>query len=125
MNGIDRYVATRVGSGINVLLGALLFVSSWTYGQTFTGPGLASAVVGMLIMTCGVVRFLYPRSGAWVSGLNAVLGASAVLLPWFERYTANTKHVWFMVVLGIAVISLATWSGGATMKAGHQRLGHA
>ena len=78
-------VQTRVGSGINVLLGAMLFASDWIYEHTFTGPGLASAAVGGLIVLCGAVRFLYPRSSAWLSGLNIALGAGAVSLPWFER----------------------------------------
>ncbi len=125
INGIDGSVQTRVGSGINVLLGAMLFASDWIYEHTFTGPGLASAAVGGLIVLCGAVRFLYPRSSAWLSGLNIALGAGAVSLPWFERYTANTQHLWFTVILGIAVAALATWSGGATLKERHQRLGHA
>ncbi len=125
MNGIDAKVQTRVGSGINVLLGALLFASSWTYEHTFTGPGLASAVVGGLIVLCGAVRLSYPRSSAWLSGLNIALGAGAVSLPWFEHYTANTQHLWFTVILGIAVAALATWSGRATLQERHHRLGHA
>lgn len=125
MSGIDGSVQTRVGSGINVLLGALLFASSWIYEHAFTGPGLASAVVGGLIVVCGAVRFSYPRSSAWLSGLNIALGVAAAFLPWFGRYTANTQHVWFTVILGAAVVVLAAWSGGATLKSRHRRLGHA
>ncbi len=124
-NGFDRIVQTRFSSGINVLLGALLFASSWIFEHTFTGPGLASAVVGGLIVLCGAVRFLYPRSSAWLSGLNIAFGVSAVLLPWFDHYTADTEHFWFTVILGGAVVALAFWSGGATLKERHQRLEHA
>jgi hypothetical protein len=125
VHGLDRSVQTRISSGINVLLGALLFASSWIFEHTFTGPGLTSAVVGGLIVLCGALRFLYPRGSAWLSGLNIALGTSAVLLPWFEHYTANTQRLWFTVILGLGVVALATWSGGATLKERQQRLGHA
>lgn len=130
MNGIDRSGQARVSSGINGLLGVLLFASAWTWNfeHAFTSLALSSvgsAVVGPLIALCAVVRFWYPRRSAWLSGANIALGASAVVLPWIDGYTTDVEHLWFTVILGIAVIALAAWSGGMTLQERRQRLGHA
>lgn len=43
-------------------------------------------------------------------GLNAGLGVWLIIAPWIYGFTTNVAWLWTSVIVGVAVMALATWS---------------
>ncbi|MBI4274121.1 MAG: SPW repeat protein [Rhizobiales bacterium] len=89
---------------INLMLGAILFLSPWLYGFA---PGLQtqnSVVSGIVIVVLSIAAFT--AFAKWEEWLNLVLGLWVVVSPWVLGF-AGTTAMWIDVVIGGGVALLA------------------
>jgi hypothetical protein len=130
MTSEDHSQQVRIASGINILLGIWLISSPWINGAaTATAAGIAGAtwnnvISGILIVLCSAIRFSSPQRSTAPSAANIVLGVWTLISPWIYGYTVDATRLRTNVIVGIAVIALAAWSGSATYQ-DHRRQRHA
>jgi SPW repeat len=98
----------RVPDGINVVLGALLFISPWVF--SYAGQGLAawSAWIGGIVVAILAIAALV-RFAEWEEWINVVLGVWLVIAPWVLGFSAVAAATWSHVILGIVIAALAAW----------------
>jgi hypothetical protein len=113
----DHSTQVRTASTINILLGIWIVISPWVYGIGSATSGMIanSIIVGGLILIFGAIRDASPHARTGFSWANIVLGAWTVISPWIYQYSGTMPRVWNSVIVGLAVIALAIWSGAATV----------
>ncbi|HEY4444891.1 MAG TPA: SPW repeat protein [Steroidobacteraceae bacterium] len=104
----------RTASGINILLGIWLIVSPWIFGYSGTSAVMNSVIIGALISILAASRLASLRDSAVLSGVNLILALWIIASPWVYGYTTNVGGVRDNVLLGVAMATLASWSGSAT-----------
>lgn len=109
----DYAAQARTASGINILFGIWLIASPWVFDYT-GGPAANSVFVGALIAILAASRLASLRSSAGLSAINLILALWTIASPWVCGYSANIGAVRDNVLLGIAIATLAGWSGSAT-----------
>jgi type III secretory pathway component EscS len=118
----DYAAQARTASGINILLGIWLIASPWIFGYTGTPPVLIggtpavmnSVIVGAMIAILAASRLASLRDSAILSGVNLILALWTIASPWVYGYASNVGAVRDNVLLGVAIATLASWSGSAT-----------
>jgi hypothetical protein len=115
--GVDHSRQTQTASGINFLLGIWLIISPWVLGYAAAATGVATGnvIVGALILIFGAVRNRSPHMFTGLSWANIVLGAWTFFSPWIYNFAASQAYIANSVIVGIAVVALAVWSGSATV----------
>jgi SPW repeat len=111
----DYAAQARTASGINILLGIWLIVSPWVFDYSGRGPVLNSVYVGALISILAAFRLATLDRSAGLSAINLILGLWTIASPWVCGYSPNVGAVWDNLLLGIAIATLASWSGSATL----------
>lgn len=98
----------RVPDGINVVLGALLFISPWVL--SYTGRDLAawSAWIGGVVVAILAIAALV-RFAEWEEWINVALGVWLVIAPWVLGFSAVAAAMWSHVILGVVIAALAAW----------------
>lgn len=109
----DYAAQARTASGINILFGIWLVASPWVFDYS-GAPGVNSVFVGALIAILAASRLASLRSSAGLSAINLILALWTIASPWVYGYSANTGAVRDNLLLGIAIATLAGWSGSAT-----------
>lgn len=114
----------RAASSINAILGIWLIFTPWIYGYAATARGTAwnSIFVGIAILILGTLRYRSPHDHVGLSWVNIVLGAWTLASPWIYAYAQNQEMLRNSVTAGIAVTTLALWSGSATLTEHHRRV---
>jgi len=125
MTGQHNSAGARLADGLNIGLGVWLIIAPWIYGFVRYGAGNAdmtrsSVLVGVIIAICSAIRFAYPHRGTGPSGVSIVLGFWTAISPWMYGFTTDGAWLWTSVIIGIAVMALATWSVRQT----HPERGH-
>jgi SPW repeat len=110
----DYAAQARTASGINILLGLWLIFSPWVFDYSGRAPVLNSVYVGALIAMLAAFRLAALRRSAGLSAINVILALWISASPWVFGYSANVGAVGDNLLLGIAIATLASWSGGAT-----------
>jgi hypothetical protein len=110
----DYAAQARTASGINILLGIWLIVSPWMFGYSGTPAVMNSVMVGALISILAGSRLASLRDSAGLSAVNLILALWIIASPWVYGYAANVGGVRDNVLLGVAIATLASWSGSAT-----------
>ena len=99
---------TSVGAGryvqdwINLICGALLFVSPWVFG--FAGDVMAARTAwigGLVIAVMGIAALV--QFAEWEEWVALIAGVLVIIAPWVLGFAAITYAVWTCVVLGIVV----------------------
>jgi hypothetical protein len=105
----------RIASGMNTLLGLWLIFSPLAYDDMVGNMGGAwnSIVVGVLIVVFGGARLHAPLENAWLSWVNAILGAWIAWSPRVYDYMDGAP-LWNSLFVGLTVVLLALCSGTAT-----------
>jgi SPW repeat-containing protein len=111
----DYAAQARTASGINILLGIWLIVSPWVFDYSGRAPVLNSVYVGAVIAMLAAFRLATLRRSAGLSAINVILALWVIASPWVYGYSANVGAVGDNLLLGIAIATLASWSGSATM----------
>lgn len=108
--------AIRAASGLNALAGLWLIVAPWVLGfSADAGGGVWNAViVGVIIAVLAAARFFGAYGAAWMSWVNALLGAWVVISPWVFGYSGNAARLWNSIIVGLLVIVLGVWSASAS-----------
>lgn len=120
MSDETRGLKARAASAWNAGLGALLILLPWVLGLA---PGDAAltrscAIVGTLILICGALRALWQRASAALSGANIALGIWTLMSSLILAHTLDTGYEWLSMLIGAAVMVLATWSTTAPRAEG-------
>jgi hypothetical protein len=110
----DYAAQARTASGINILLGIWLVYSPWTYGYSETPAVLNSVIVGILIAMLAANRLASLRDTLSLSGINVILALWTIASPWVYGFSSNVGGAKDNVLLGVAIATLASWSGSAT-----------
>lgn len=129
MSNPDDGSEATLFSGFNFLISICLIISPWFFD--YTAAPVAdnvtwnSVIVGVLIGSCAAWRCFSPFRMVALSAVNIVLGIWTVISPWIFGYsTTDVPRAGTFVILGVAVIALAVWSGSTTYL-GHRHQRHA
>lgn len=90
---------------INLILGALLFISPWLF--TFA-PGAESWngwIAGIVIALLSVAAL--SAFAEWEEWLNLIVGLWVIVSPWVLHFSANTTAMWTNVIVGVIVAVVA------------------
>jgi hypothetical protein len=109
----DYAAQARTASGINILLGIWLIASPWVFDYS-GGPAVNGVFVGTLIAILAASRLASLRNSAGLSAINVILALWTIVSPWVYGYSANVGAVRDNLLLGVAIATLAIWSGSAT-----------
>jgi len=116
MTNIDRNASAPYLDVINLVLGAVLFVSPWalTYadGGSVAWNAWVFGIIVAVIAAAALVSF-----AVWEEWLNAAVGLWIAVSPWVFGAAGNPRVLWTHIVVGLAVAALAgwrawRWSGG-------------
>jgi SPW repeat len=93
--------------GINILLGAWMFLSPWILGFADSrGPASWSAwVLGAAIFIFGLAAASYP--GVWEEAVTLILGVLSLISPWLLGFGSAATPVTNAVVVGLLVMGFA------------------
>jgi len=111
----DYAAQARTASGINILLGIWLIASPWIFGYIGRPAVMNSVIVGALIAILAASRLASLRDSAILSGVNLILALWTIASPWVYGYASNVGAVRDNILLGVAIATLASWSGSATL----------
>jgi hypothetical protein len=106
----------QLASGFDVLAGFWLAFSPWVLGFASTEPTgrWNDLILGIVIALFAFVRGMIAYRAAWLSWLNALLGAWVMASPWVLGFHVSYAARWNNILLGLAVIVLACWSALST-----------
>jgi hypothetical protein len=95
---------------LNFLLGLALFVSPWvlSYTSEINASWNANIVGAVIAIMALAALFAYQTWEEWVSGL---LGIWLIVAPWVLAFSAHGTATLTHVLIGIATLVLAIWSG--------------
>jgi hypothetical protein len=102
--------STRWVHWINLILGAILFISPW-YSVTWsnTTSSWNAWITGILIML-GAIWVLATTAPVFVSGIHALLGIWVFIAPWVLRFASTSNaEAWSHWIIGALVFLLAAW----------------
>jgi len=101
----------KVASGLNVLAGLYLALSSWMNGVN--GGNTANGIIfGIAVMILAGTRASH-KSGPWASWLDALIGIWVIVSPWVYGY-AGEAWMWNAIVVGLIMVALGIWSASAS-----------
>jgi hypothetical protein len=105
----------RVASGLNILAGLWLIVSSFLFGGLSANAAAAwnSVTIGIAIAVFAAIRLLKGANAQGLSWLNAVLGAWMIIAPSVFGYPGVHAWTWSNVITGVVVIVMALVSAAA------------
>ena len=95
-------------AGLQILLGAALFVAPWLLGfaQDAT-PAWTAWLTGAAVGLVGILNFA--DDVTWPAWTNLLIGVWAVLAPWLLHFAAVEAAMWSHLVIGAAVAASSIW----------------
>jgi uncharacterized membrane protein HdeD (DUF308 family) len=93
----------NVQDWINLICGALLFVSPWALG--FSGDPMVARTAwigGVVIFVIGLVALM--QFAEWEEWVALIVGALVIIAPWALGFAAIHGAMWSCVVLGVIVV---------------------
>lgn len=113
----------RTASGLDLVAGLWLVIAPFVLGYaTVTGALWNDVIFGIAIVVLAASREVGEGyRHAWPSWVNALIGLWLIIAPFAIGYSFIREAVWNDVIIGIAVVVLATWSALATPKGGEAR----
>ena len=106
---------------VTLVAGIWLLVSPWVVGYAGDVAAMSNAVIfGIAIIVYSIVELSVPR--AWEEWLMVAAGVWLIISPWVLGFSAETRAMWDMVIVGIVVALLALWARSAIASVhGHRR----
>ncbi|MGO9419870.1 SPW repeat protein [Roseiarcus sp.] len=93
---------------INLICGALLFISPWVMGFSgVTAPAWAAWVGGIVIAVMAIAALV--QFAEWEEWVALVVGVLMIVAPWVLGFAAMTYALWAFVALGL-IVALASVS---------------
>src|ERR1700722_13646715 len=93
----------NVQDWINLICGALLFVSPWAL--RFSGDPMAARTAwigGVIIFLMGLIALM--QFAEWEEWVALIIGALVIIAPWAFGFAATQAAMWSCVVLGVIVV---------------------
>jgi hypothetical protein len=101
---MSEWSNAKICDVVNLILGAVLFVSPWIFGFTSGPPATNAYVAGVVIAVLSIAALA--AFAVWEEWVNLVAGLWVLVSPWvlgFAGTTAATVHL----VVGLVVAVLA------------------
>ena len=93
----------NVQDWINLVCGALLFISPWVLGfRSDSMPARTVWVGGVIIFVMGLVALM--QFAEWEEWIALIVGALVIIAPWVLGFAAVHAAMWTCVVLGAIVV---------------------
>jgi len=106
---------------INLVCGALLFVSPWALGFSHDMQAARTAWVGGAVIAIMEIAALV-QFAEWEDWIALVAGAAMIVAPWVLGFAAMHAAAWTLVALGV-IVALASiseiWSVHSQASAAH------
>ena len=102
--------SARWASWINLILGAILFISPW-YSVTWFNPSSSwnAWICGIVIMLVAIWA-LSSNAPEFISWINVLLGIWVFIAPWVLRFAAPSNlEAWTHWIVGGLVFLLGAW----------------
>ena len=107
---------TRLPSMLNIIAGIWLIIAPFILGYAnIAGALWSDIIVGAAVIIFALVRSTGDPHTTWASWANLVLGIWLIIAPFAIGYSAISAALWNVIILGIAVVVFALWSGGSTV----------
>lgn len=90
---------------INLILGALLFLSPWLFAFAPGAESWNSWIAGGIIVVLSVAAL--SAFAEWEEWINLVVGLWAIISPWVLKFSGNSTAVRIDVIIGVIVAVLA------------------
>jgi hypothetical protein len=103
-NAWNAWRREQVPDVINLVLGAILFLSPWIFGFVSEyAAGWNAWLSGIIV--CGLAIAALAAFAEWEEWLNLIVGIWVVISPWLV--SASPTVTWLHFVLGVAVAAIA------------------
>jgi hypothetical protein len=99
-------------SGLNIIAAIWLVISPFVLGFTETAAATNNYIVGIIVGVLALIKVMSPRTMAWPSWLNIILGLWLIISPFFLGFI-TVSALWNNIILGIIVAALAAWSSAS------------
>jgi hypothetical protein len=100
----------RWQDGVNLVLGAWMIASPWTFGfADGQSPAALSAwVLGAAVIVFAVIAMSMPK--AWEEAINILLGVGLMASPWVLGFAKQSEPTTNAVIVGVLVVAFALWA---------------
>ena len=106
----------KLASGLNVLAGIWEVLAPFILGYAAEATPTTNAIlVGLIVTVLAAIRFLGAYRAAWMSWVNAALGAWLIAAPFILGYFGTPRIN--DIILGIIIAFFGTWSALASSSA--------
>jgi SPW repeat len=120
----DIRANARWASGVNVIAGAWLFISSWVLGYANDGWALANALLaGAVIVVLAAIRMTGANQSVVLGWLALVAGGWTFFSSWILGFGDRADAVWNNVIVGVVVVMMALISASASALDGRVHRG--
>ncbi len=99
-------------SGLNVLAGVWLIIAPFVLGYSDSDPYWNDIVFGAIVVVLGLARLSGAYRAAWLSWINALIGAWIFISAWW--LDATSTAAWNDVIAGAVIFVLAILSASAS-----------
>jgi hypothetical protein len=110
--GGDWRSAVMTASGLNVLAGIWLIIAPFVLGYGDGDPYWNDIVFGAIVAVLGLARVSGAYRAAWLSWINAAIGAWIFISAWWLDDTSTAA--WNDVIAGAVIFVLALLSASAS-----------
>ncbi|HVU34923.1 MAG TPA: SPW repeat protein [Opitutaceae bacterium] len=118
MNESEKQQTISWASGINLIAGIWLFISTWAVSSAASSSRSNDIIFGIIVFVLSWIRLANrSRSGA-ASWLNVLAGIWLIIAP-FALHFETAGQTWNSVIVGIIVAILGIVSGGAGASTHH------
>lgn len=105
----------RTASGLNLIAGIWLLLSSFLLGVGNAAMSSNLFVVGLIVAIVALIRVSMPMTTGGLSWLNFILGIWLIISA-FVMGGLTATIFWNSLILGIVVAALAYWSMSSSQK---------
>ena len=102
-------------SGINLIAGIWLFISTWAVYAQMSAARSNDIIFGIIVFVLAWIRLANRARSGVASWLNVLAGIWLIIAPFALHYESNGQ-TWNSVVVGIivAILGIVSGSAGAT-----------
>ncbi|AZO81566.1 MULTISPECIES: SPW repeat protein [unclassified Bosea (in: a-proteobacteria)] len=94
---------------LNLILGALLFISPWMMGfLADTAPTRNAWLVGAVLAVIAIAALA--AFAEWEEWVNLALGLWLIAAPWMLGFTGNFAAFWTHLTLGLLTAAVSAWA---------------
>ena len=111
----NKETAISWASGINLVLGIWLFISTWAVNSMLSASRTNNIIFGIIVFVLSWLRLANRAKSGVASWLNVLCGIWLIIAP-FAMHYETAGQTWNSVIIGVivAILGIVSGSAGAT-----------